>query len=215
MMIDRTQQKNDYIGILLGEIKTTQALSNTAQGMSRSVQEIYYHPDLYARLLDQSQPLADRFRLLDQYLSGVEDLSLICRNFLQMLFRREQFSLLDDQDKPTFLYMMHDRISKISSITITVHDFLSDYLTNWIHESLSELVNYDFVLEIEVDPGILGGIVIQSDSIYFDDTIVNRLQLMNQAVKERIHKLTVDQLDNAIDAAFGPLHQADQAGGAS
>lgn len=213
--MDRTQQKNEYINILLGEIKTTQALSNTTQGMSRSVQEIYYHPDLYAKLLDQNQSLADRLRLLDQYLAGVEELPLICRNFLQMLFRREQFFLLDDQDKPTFLYLMHDKIAQISSITITVHDYLSDYLTNWIHEALSELVNYDFVLEIEVDPGILGGIVIQSDSIYFDDTIVSRLQLMNQAVKDRIHQLTVDQLDSAIDEAFGPLRKADQAGGVS
>jgi F-type H+-transporting ATPase subunit delta len=199
-------EKKEYITVLLKEVKTTQLLLQVTQALEQSVQEIYYHPDLFKRLTDTTVPAATRQGLLEDYLRK-SNLTLIWRNFLQMLQRRELLSVLDDQDKPTFFTLFHEAAQSLVTVGLTVPDYLSDYLINWIHTELEDLLNYPFVLEVQVEPSILGGLIIQADRFLFDDTIQYKLGNIENIVRNRIHEITAKHLDAAIAQDFGALKQ--------
>lgn len=206
-MLTKGKFREQYVDLLLAEIESLQMLTQVGLAMEVRVMEIYYHPTLYAELINRQTPKIEREAKLTAYLKSAH-MPIVCQNFLLSLLHNDLFEILDDQDKPaTFLSLLRNRIREIRVIQLTTADYLSDYMMNWLHLELMPLLQYKFVFDVRVDPSLISGMMIQSDSFFFSDTTTDRLEDSKSRIKEKIHEITKRHLAAAIAEDFSRLRR--------
>jgi len=180
--------KSKVIQALLGQIKTSEMLDQTHQQLQLAVSEIYYHPIMFKVLTASSTHIREKMDLFHVYMRQ-RDFCLFVQNFLSSLIETQEFGILDDQAKPTFLKLLNEEIKKIRLANITVATYLSEYLKEWLHTEISTMVNYPFVLNVSVNTSIVGGMIMQSDQFGYEETIKSSLVSLGQKVYGYVHEI--------------------------
>ncbi len=179
--------KAKVIKALLGQIKTADMLDQTYHQLQLAVSEIYYHPIMFKVLTTSTTHIREKMDLFNVYMRQ-RDFCLFVQHFLTSLIETQEFGILDDQDKPTFLKLLSDEIKAIRPVSITVATYLSEYLKEWLHTELSTMINYPFVLSISVNTSIVGGMILQTDQFGYEDTIRSSLLSLEEKVYSYVHE---------------------------
>ncbi len=201
------KEKLDLIDLLLSTIHTTQILTGVAQSMELMVQDIYYDPNVYPKLIDAKLAVEAKEDVMNNFIKK-HNIPIVAQKFLGMLVRHNLFQAIDDQDKPTFLFLLRNQVKTIRSVNLTLADYLPDNIISWLHQELRRHIQYQFVFDISVDQSIIGGVIIQADAFEFEDTVITRLKEIEPHIRDNVHKLTMQYLDEMVKAEFTDMRVA-------
>ena len=108
-------------------------------------------------------------------------LSLVMRSFLVLLFDKGRFSFLSTIYE--FYQKFADELKGIARAKLVSANKLSDETIEKIRSSLSKMTSKDVKLDVEQDPGLIGGIVTQIGDLVLDGSIKTQLLNMRESFK--------------------------------
>lgn len=147
--------------------------------------------DGFARLIEREKELeqaicnplydvADRKKVLLAILEKL-NLSKVMTSFLILLFEKKRFGFLSNVNE--FYQILADELQGIARANLVSATELSSEIVEKIRTTLSEMTGKDIVLEVEQDPGLIGGIVTRIGDLVLDGSIRTQLFNMRESLK--------------------------------
>ena len=124
---------------------------------------------------------AERKKVLETIL-GKLTLSGIMKSFLTLLFDKGRFIYLTNIND--FYQRLADELKGITRASLISATQLSSETVDKIRSTLSERTGKDIILEIEQDPGLIGGIVTRIGDLVLDGSIKTQLLNMRESLKK-------------------------------
>jgi F-type H+-transporting ATPase subunit delta len=145
-----------------------------------------------ARILQQEKHLADtisnplynrgeRARVLQKVIDKL-GLTKVMSSFLMLLFEKGRIGFLDSINE--FYQMLADEVKGMARASLISASELSAEAIEKIRSALSRKTGKEVVLQVEQDPGLIGGIITRIGDLVLDGSI--RTQLLN--MKESLRR---------------------------
>jgi F-type H+-transporting ATPase subunit delta len=109
------------------------------------------------------------------------DLSKVMGSFVLLLFDKGRIGFLNDIN--TFYQKLADELKGVGRASLVSATELSSETIDKIRNTLSERTGKDIILEVEQDPGIIGGIVTRIGDLVLDGSIKTQLLNMRESLK--------------------------------
>ena len=108
-------------------------------------------------------------------------LSGIMKSFLTLLFDKGRFVYLSSIND--FYQKLADELKGIARASLVSATELSSETVDKIRNTLSDRTGKDIILEVEQDPGLIGGIVTRIGDLVLDGSIKTQLLNMRESLK--------------------------------
>lgn len=108
-------------------------------------------------------------------------LSRVMKSFLTLLFDKGRFVYLSSIND--FYQKLADDLKGIARASLISATALSSETVDKIRNTLSEKTGKDIILEVEQDPGLIGGIVTRIGDLVLDGSIKTQLLNMRESLK--------------------------------
>jgi len=122
----------------------------------------------------------DREKVLAAVLSKL-NLSKVMTSFLLLLFEKGRFPYLSSIN--AFYHNIADELKGISRASLISAVELSSETIEKIKSTLSKKTGKDIILEVEKDPGLIGGIVTRIGDLVVDGSVKTQLFIMRESLK--------------------------------
>jgi len=109
------------------------------------------------------------------------DLSRVMKSFLTLLFDKGRFVNLSSIND--FYQKLADELKGIARASLVSATELPSETVEKIRNTLSEKTGKDIILEVERDPGLIGGIVTRIGDLVLDGSIKTQLLNMRESLK--------------------------------
>lgn len=146
-------------------------------------------PNLEATLTAPRVPLEDKVQMLDRAFGGRMNRELL--NFLKVLARRDRFDCLRAirQAAKRLYNEMRGRVE----VTVRAAQPLDAQTLDLLRARLKSSLGSDVDLQVEVDPELIGGLVLRIGDTVYDGSVVNRLSnLRTELVKKAEQRMRGD-----------------------
>ena len=121
-----------------------------------------------------------RKKVLESVLNKLE-FSRIMKAFLTLLFDKGRFNYLNSIND--LFQKLADELKGISRASLVSATELSSETVEKIRATLSEKTGKDIILDVEKDPGLIGGIVTRIGDLVLDGSIKTQLLNMRESLK--------------------------------
>ena len=112
---------------------------------------------------------------LVQYLK--KNYSEIFFRFIKLTLKNNRYSMLK---QILFEYQkLHDKFNNRLKAEVVTAISLSESLTDELHQKLNEYFNANVRIENKVDPSILGGIIIKTNGLVFDASVLEKFNKLS------------------------------------
>ncbi|MBT8368613.1 MAG: F0F1 ATP synthase subunit delta [Deltaproteobacteria bacterium] len=108
-------------------------------------------------------------------------LSAVMNSFLTLLFEKRRFTYLSSIND--FYQKLADELKGISRASLVSATELSSETVEKIRSTLCEKTGKDIILDVEKDPGLIGGIVTRIGDLVLDGSIKTQLLNMRESLK--------------------------------
>ena len=145
----------------------------------------------FADLMDQESALneaitnplydAGERRKVLQTLIAKLGLSKVMASYLSLLFDKGRIGYLSDIDN--FYQKLADELKGIARANLVAATELSSEAVEKIRASLSQRTGKEIILEVEQDPGLIGGIVTKIGDLVLDGSIKTQLLNMRESLR--------------------------------
>ena len=108
-------------------------------------------------------------------------LSRVMKSFLTLLFDKGRFVYLSSIND--FYQKLADELKGIARASLVSATELSSEAVDKIRNTLSDKTGKDIILEVEQDPGLIGGIVTRIGDLVLDGSIKTQLLNMRESLK--------------------------------
>ena len=137
------------------------------------------------KLLEQTiaNPLYDvtgRRKVLETIVAKLK-LSKVVRAFALLLFDKGRIGFLGDINQ--FYQKLADELKGVGRASLVSASALSDETIEKIRSTLSQKTGKDIILEVEQDPGLIGGIVTRIGDLVLDGSVRTQLLNMRESLK--------------------------------
>jgi F-type H+-transporting ATPase subunit delta len=109
------------------------------------------------------------------------DISRTMKSFLLLLFDKGRIGFIGPIDD--FYQKLADELGGIGRASVISATDLSEETVERIRAALSKKTNMDIVLQVEKDPGLIGGIVTKIGDLVWDGSIKTQLSNMRETLK--------------------------------
>lgn len=116
-----------------------------------------------------------------QTLGGKLGLSKIMASYLALLFDKGRIGYLSDIDN--FYQNLADELKGIARANLVSATELSSEAVEKIRASLSQRTGKEIILEVEQDPGLIGGMVTKIGDLVLDGSIKTQLLNMRESLR--------------------------------
>lgn len=137
-------------------------------------------PALFGALTNPLYDFAGRRKVLQTVIAKL-DLSKVMISFLMLLFDKGRIGFLSNIND--FYQKLVDELKGIARANLISATELSSEAIEKIQTSLSKKTGKDIVLEVEQDPGLIGGIVTRIGDLVLDGSIKTQLLNMRETLK--------------------------------
>ena len=136
----------------------------------------------YTRIIDSPAiPKAERLGLIDSAFSKVSE---PVRNLMKILCERGRFSMLEELfEAYEALYLEYRGICR--AVAVTAAPLGNDQMKR-IKEKLSRITGKTITLENEIDPSVIGGIMLRYGGIQLDGSVKARLDEIERRLKSTV-----------------------------
>ena len=173
-MPPRTTAAKRYAEAIGAIARQTSAWSRWRADLDAVASALHENPPLRLTLESPRVAAARKEQMLDQALGG--RIATETRNLLGLLARRGRLELLPDI--ATWFGEMADRSLGIQHVTVTSAVPLDDQARAVLRDRLRQ--GGEVMLDEQVDPSILGGLVIRQGDIIRDYSVRARLELLRE-----------------------------------
>jgi len=122
----------------------------------------------------------DREKVLETILGKLK-LSKVMTSFLILLFEKGRFPYLNSINE--FYHKIADELKGISRASLISAVELSSETIEKIRSTLSKKTGKDIILNVEKDPGLIGGIVTRIGDLVLDGSVKTQLLNMRESLK--------------------------------
>lgn len=139
------------------------------------------NPDFATLLCSSVGNRDDRLTLIDRVVAP--HASELFTSFLRVLARKDRLDLL-----PLILHqsqLRYERLQGKRRVQVTSAQELSDEQRERVRQQLSEKLPFDPILESNVDPSLLGGIVIRVGDTVYDSSVKTRMKQLRERMRQR------------------------------
>jgi F-type H+-transporting ATPase subunit delta len=123
---------------------------------------------------------AGRKKVLQAVVEKLE-VSKVMRSFLLLLFDKGRIGFVDSIN--TFYQKLADELKGVARASLVSATELSEETVEKIRAALSKKTGKEIILEVEQDPGLMGGIVTRIGDLVLDGSIRTQLLNMREALK--------------------------------
>jgi F-type H+-transporting ATPase subunit delta len=109
------------------------------------------------------------------------DLSKVMQSFFMLLFDKGRIVFISDIN--SFYQNLVDDLKGVARASLTSATELTSETIEKIRKSLSKRTGKDIVLEVEQDPGLIGGIVTRIGDLVLDGSVKTQLLNMKETLK--------------------------------
>ena len=109
------------------------------------------------------------------------NLSKVMNSFLMLLFDKGRIGFLSDISE--FYHKLADELKGMARATLVSATELSDETVEKIRATLSKRTGKDVVLEVQNDPGLIGGVVTRIGDLVLDGSIKTQMENMRESLK--------------------------------
>ncbi len=124
---------------------------------------------------------ADGRRKVLQALVEKMELSKVMRSFLILLFEKGRIGFIGPINE--FFHKLADELKGIARASLVSATELPDETVEKIRAALSKKTGKDIILEVQQDPGLIGGIVTRIGDLVLDGSIKTQLLNMQESLK--------------------------------
>lgn len=133
--------------------------------------------DIVELLRNPKIRFADKARLLKERLPDVNPLAF---NLVYLLIERDRLGMADQIAAE--YYRLVDSYRGVEHAEVTTAVPVNDNVKNKLKDGLKTLTSKDIVLQAEVDPGLIGGVVVRVGGKLIDGSTRSRLQALKKAL---------------------------------
>ena len=108
-------------------------------------------------------------------------LSKVVSSFLLLLFDKGRFGYVNEINE--FYQKLADELKGISRASLISASELSSEAVNKIRASLAKMTGREVILDIQQDPGLIGGVVTKIGDLVLDGSIKTQLLNMRESLK--------------------------------
>jgi len=159
------------------DIKEAKSLLEQMQSLQTFLQENNKITEYFSSPLFS---LSDKKELLDKFCREQQFLPLV-QNFLHVVLENNRFSKIDVIISEFIEMYMED--CGYTYVTVQSVKELSKKQDNDLQNNLKKLLSKEVIIKYEIKPEILGGLVIRYDDNIIDDSIKNKISLIEKAMK--------------------------------
>ncbi len=145
----------------------------------------------FATMVTNNQPLklalnnplydaSDRKRVLQTLIEKLE-LSIVMKSFLFLLFDKGRIGFLGSVND--FYQKLADELKGIARASVVSASDLAPATIDQIRKALSKMTGKEIKLEVDHDPGLIGGIVSRIGDLVLDGSIKTQLLNMRESLK--------------------------------
>ena len=158
--------KGSSVNNIIAELKQ---ISTTIEG-SGELQKIFYNPSIAMKFKENIlSQLLDRFK---------PDATV--RKFIYLILNKNRIKLLE---KIIFaLENLSDKITNRARIRVKTAFKLDEKETETLKKRFADITKKDVILDIHIEPELIGGIIAQIESTVFDGSIKNQLRTMYRKI---------------------------------
>jgi len=109
------------------------------------------------------------------------DLSTVMTSFLLLLFDKGRIGFISDIND--FYQKLADELKGVARASLVSATEISSGTIEKIRKTLSKKTGKDIILEVEQDPGLIGGIVTRMGDLVLDGSIKTQLLNMRESLK--------------------------------
>lgn len=174
----------------IGEIYATALLGAVAKDKIDQVVEEFdsfvsgvldKHPALDAAIANPKLSVENKNDMLDRIFKGKMDNTLL--TFLKVLGRRQRLGSLRAIQKAAS--RLADDMAGRARAVVTVSDQLSADAQRTLTDKLSAIFKKEVRITVNVDPNILGGLVVRIGDTVFDGSVDGQLRSLHKQVSQR------------------------------
>ena len=138
------------------------------------------HKSLEAAVLNPLYKIDEREKVLMVIIEKL-GLSRVMASFLGLLFAKRRIAYLVDINE--FYQKLADQLDGIERASLISAIELSSETTDKIRDSLMKMTGKKIILEQQVEPGLIGGLVTQIGDLVLDGSIKTQLLNMRESLK--------------------------------
>ena len=136
--------------------------------------------ELEQAIINPLYDVSSRKKVLRAIIDKVE-ISKVMESFLLLLFDKGRIGFLSDINE--FYKKLADELKGIARASLVSATELSSETVEKIRTTLSKRTGKDIILEVEQDPGLIGGIVSRIGDLVLDGSIKTQLLNMRESLK--------------------------------
>lgn len=170
-----------YAKALLGASEKAGQTDATLDELSSLVALLDELPDFDEVLRTPRIAYEDKVRLLERVLSG--KVSPLLLNFVKVISQHERLDALRAIERAA--RKLFNQLRKRVEVTVQSAAPISNQLQYTIAAKLKQLLHRDVVLTAEVDPDLLGGLVVRVGDTVYDGSLAGKLKQMQAVTLDR------------------------------
>ena len=168
-----------YAQALGDTLDTESQLTTALEEIEIFAQAFDSNPELRDALINPSIPVTSRITILNDTLE-IEAQPSRAKRMIQVLFERGRLSLITDLAK-AFRVTIDLRLNR-SVGTLTSTRELTEEQQQSIQKNISRYIGIDVHLDTQIDPDILGGVVVRIGSTVIDGSLRARLAQLKKTL---------------------------------
>ncbi len=188
---DRQHLGDVYAKALLSIGEKTGSIDELIDELQSLVSVVADQPKLRAMLESPRVKFADKQSIIDKMLQGRATKTFV--NFIKVLTRKGRFDCL--AAVAAAAQEMNDERAGRLRATMTTAEQVDDNVKNRVASRLSQVLGKTVLVRSQVDPQIIGGLMIRIGDTVYDASIQNQLKQVRSAAIDRANQ----EIRGAID----------------
>ena len=148
-------------------------------------------PKFRAALESPRVPVSAKESMVEKAVGGKVSKQML--NFLKLLGRKGRFDCLTSIRGAA--HKLHDEMAGRAQATLTTASPVDDAVRNGVAEKLEKVIGKKVTITSEVDPDIIGGMVVRVGDTVFDASVANHLK----KVRSKAIKAASDSIRESLD----------------
>lgn len=141
--------------------------------------EVFEGTDLKKIFLDPSCTVGDKLAILDKVADGLK-LEKILRNFLKLLIENKRMGEFRDI-RETFGLLLDERVGRVGAEVVLSYEPEKGEVED-IRKGLEKATGKAVVMDVRVDPELIGGVVARVGSIVYDGSLSRQLENIKNTI---------------------------------
>lgn len=167
-----------YAKALLNAAKAENKIDKVADELTSLVGDVFAaQPAFEFVLANPKMPVEDKMALIDRVFGKSMDSTLV--KFLKVLCRRQRMNSIRAIQKS--VSELRDEIAGVIRVTVTVSSPMSAATQTALVAKLKQTFRKDVRMVTELDPSILGGLIVRVGDTVFDGSVDGQLNLLRKS----------------------------------